>query len=152
MPPSSGQTPAPLSSRVTFFFKFLFPTVWIGGFGLGTAALVARPGPDTLEFVVLFVLGSAFLLWECAPLKKVTATTDGLLVSSYRRETLVPYDQIAAVSQTGFLRGRRITVDLRTAGPFGRRFRFMPYLAFVAFGDHPAVVLLLERAEPARRK
>jgi hypothetical protein len=151
MPPSSGERPTRLSSRFTVLFKFLFPAVWIGGFGLGTAALVPKPGPDTLLFAVAFLVGSAFLLRYGVALKKVTATTDGLVVSSYRREVLVPYEQIASVRENKFLNMRPITVDLRSAGELGRRFRFMPYRAFVLFADHPASVLLIERAEAARR-
>ena len=34
-----------LTSRMTFFYKFIFPTVWIGGFSMGT--FDALSGADT---------------------------------------------------------------------------------------------------------
>ena len=130
-----------LSSGLTFFYKYVFSTIWIAGFGAGTVALLmARPAPDGLMFVVALIFGSLFILLRVAPLKKVTATEHGLLVSNYRVEVLIPYAQIEDV--LGW--NRIITVRLRSPGPFGKRFAFMPYGAFV-FGDHPAATFLRDR-------
>jgi hypothetical protein len=143
-----------LSSRLTYFYKFILPTVWLGGFGLAAVLLVMNPpprGPSPLIFVGLWVFGAALVIRLGFPLKKVTATDRGLLVSNYRREVLVPYDQIAGVRENKFMNIRPITVELRSAGELGRRFVFMPFRAFVVFADHPAATALRQRAEAARR-
>jgi hypothetical protein len=150
---STGQEER-LSSRFTFIYKFMFPTVWLGGFGIGTALLVLNPpqhGPSPLLFVAGWMFGGLLFLRSGFRLKKVTATARGLLVSNYRREVLVPYDQIAGVRENKFMNIRPITVELRSAGEFGRRFVFMPYTAFNLFADHPAATAVRQRVDAARQ-
>lgn len=61
-----------LSSGWTWFYKFIFPTIWIGGFGFGTLMMFLVPdsfsGDDVRvtrdEFLTILVLGSAFHLLE----------------------------------------------------------------------------------------
>ncbi len=144
-----------LSSLLTFFDKFIFPTLWLGGFGLGTVWLVINPprdGPHPLMFAAGLVFGAIlFYRWGFS-LKKVRAMENGLLVSNYRHEMFVAYGQISGVRENKFINIRPITVHLRSATAFGSSFVFMPYTAFVLFGDHPVATRLRERAEAARKE
>ncbi len=143
-----------LSSLLTFFDKFIFPTVWLGGFGLGTVLLLLNPprdGENPLVLVAALAFGAVvFYRWGFS-LKRVRATENGLLVSNYRREIFVPYEWICGVRENKLINIRPITVQLRSATAFGSSFVFMPYTALVLFGDHPAATLLRERAAAARR-
>ena len=157
VPATSTEHVERLSSLLTFFYKFIFPTLWLGGFGLGTVWLVINPprdGPHPLMFAAGLVFGAiVFYRWGFS-LKKVRATENGLLVSNYRRETFVAYEQISSssVRENKFISIRPITVQVRSATAFGSSFVFMPYTAFVLFADHPAVTRIRERAEAARKE
>lgn len=144
-----------LSSLLTFFHKLIFPTVWLGGFGLGTVLFAINPPPGAehpLILVAALVLGAImFYRWGFS-LKRVRATERGLLVSNYRQEVFVPYEQISSVRESKLVNIRPITVRLRSASAFGSTFVFMPYMAFVLFGDHPVATRLRERAETARKE
>ncbi len=144
-----------LSSLLTFFYKFIFPTLWLGGFGLGTVLLVIDPprdGPHPLMFAAALVFGAiVFYRWGFS-LKKVMVTENGLLVSNYRHEMFVAYEQISSVRENKLISIRPITVQVRSATAFGSSFVFMPYTAFVLFRDHPAATRLRERAEAARKE
>lgn len=128
-----------LSAGTTFLFKYLFPVVWIGGFGMGTLELWFHPEDvvfngvrgaasrgDQWWFLAAWVVGSAFLLWMAFPLKRVRLTEQGLHVSNYRTEILIPFGAIARVEQNRWINVRPVTVHLRHDSPFGRRITFMP--------------------------
>ncbi len=141
-----------LSSRLTFFLKFVFPAVWIAAFGIAAlAAAGASAGRSLPLLVVPFAFAAVVFTWLAGRLKKVTATDRGLVVSNYRRELLVPYEQIASVRESRYHGARPITVELRSTTPLGKRLVLVPYASLVVGGDHPAAILLRERAEAARR-
>jgi hypothetical protein len=144
-----------LSSLLTFIHKFIIPTLWLGGFWLGTVLLVIDPPPGgehPLIVAAALVFGAiVFYRWGF-PLKRVMARENGLLVSNYRQEIFVPYEQISTVRESKFVNIRPITVQLRSATAFGSRFVFMPHFALVLFGDHPVATRVRERAEAARRE
>jgi hypothetical protein len=79
----------------------VFSVVWIVGFGLGTFAMflagASRDGGPTLQFVLLWLLGSAFLFWSALRLKKVTIDGNSLRVSNYIEVISVPISQVVAI-------------------------------------------------------
>lgn len=127
-----------LSSNLTVFYKFIFPTVWIGGFGAGTVALwlnamtdkYGSPPPIAMkyQFLVIFVIVVPFLLWFCTRIKRVRTTDGALLVSSYLREERVPFTSIASVAESRFIRPKQITIKLREPCVFGKSITFIPAL------------------------
>jgi len=128
-----------LSSRATFFFKFVFPLIWGGVWSWGTSELfmgrlASRSGdaPDPwLKWVFLTALvGGGLLCWRaCYPLKRVVLDGITLRISNYRQEISVDVHQ---VSGAGFdehfeVEGRSL-VGLRFAHEteFGRTIEFVP--------------------------
>jgi hypothetical protein len=138
-----------LSSSATFFFRFVLPALFAAG-----AVIAAASAMGSEPVGRIFAAGCAavaFLLALAgARLKKVIATERGLVVSNYRREILVPWEQIASVRESRYQASRPITVHLRSATAFGERFSFFPYVSLVVVGDHPAAIRIRERAEGAR--
>jgi hypothetical protein len=129
-----------LSSAWTFSAKFIFPAVWISGFGLATVLLWlgglhdrnnALPSPQ-LKFVFLgaWVLGSTFILRANAGLKRVRTDGQQLIVSNYIREISIPFSAIIDVRQNRWLNSRPITVYFRDATEFGDRATFIPKCRF----------------------
>ncbi len=152
-PPRAPDDPGTvqLSTRFTLTHKVVMPIVWVGFFGVGTAVLLLQHSPDhqrVLAFIVALVLG-AFIFWNWGiPLKRVIATDDGLRVSNFRREALVPYGQIATVRESKIV--NTVTVDLNAPSIFGTRVVFRPYTARGGLGPHPAALLLAQRVSAAR--
>jgi hypothetical protein len=125
-----------LSSAWTFWAKFLFPAVWISGFGLGTILLWsgdlvdrnnATPPPQ-LKFVFLgvWILATTFILWTSAGLKRVRMDERRLYVSNFVREIEVPFSAIMDVKQNRWINSRPITIYFRDTTEFGDKATFMP--------------------------
>jgi hypothetical protein len=148
--------PVRLSSRLTFFYKFILPTAWILGYGAGTIGLFMSRDPNArgsaVGFAAATLLGALIFAKWCFPLKTVVAGKDGILVSNFLRQIEIPYPQIASLGETWLNRGQYATIRLNGDSPFGSEIRFLAYARFTLrfWSDHPAVVLLRERAQLAR--
>src|SRR6266550_2209252 len=98
-----------LSSAQTFWMKFLFPTIWISMFGLGTLGLFlgafrgadGSPPPEGLKwgFLAAWIAGTIFICWACARLKRVRIEDSAIYVSNYLKEIRVPFDAVADVTE-----------------------------------------------------
>jgi hypothetical protein len=139
---------ARLSNRLTFFHKLVFPTLWLAGWGAVTVVFAPERGLF-LPFAAAWIVAALLLRATSLRLKTVVATRDGLVVGNFRREVLVPYEQIADVRENKLVGGRLVTVELRSEGAFGSRFVFVPYTAFVVFADHPAAIFIKMRVRAA---
>ena len=132
-----------LSSDWTPWVKFVFPVVWIVGFGLGSAALWSGAAKDTipppLGFFATWIAGTAFILWASVGLKRIRADDRQLYVSNYRRETSVPFSAIADVKQNRWLSTKPITIHFKEATEFGDKVTFMPKQRFAFWSDDPTV-------------
>ena len=152
-----------LSSRWTFFQKWVFPVVWIAGFGAGTLAIFRDPGgvtyngvrggaPPGVEWIFLaaWVAGTTLILWVSLPLKRVRLSDGALLVSNFLGPELrVPFGMIADVRQNRWINARPITVRLRADVPgLGARFTFLPptRLRFAVWHEDPEVAELRQLA------
>jgi len=123
-----------LSSAWTLPAKFVFPVLWISGFGLGTAFLWFNtfhpPAVIKCGLLGVWVIGSAFILWACAGLKQVRIDERQLFVSNYLRELCIPFSAVREVSQNRWLNIRPITIYFRDTTEFGDRATFMPKMRF----------------------
>ena len=147
-----------LSSRWTFFQKFLFPALWVAGFGLVTLLFFVDPADVVYDgvrggappgvgwiFLAAWLAGGALVLWVSLPLQRVRLVDDALLVSNFARELRVPFGMIAEVRQNRWVSARPITVRLRADVPgLGRRFTFIPptRLRFAVWREDPEVAEL----------
>lgn len=133
--------------------KFVFPAVWIVGFGASTVAALRSARGSTphamagaLIVTAIWLACSAVLLWFCAPLKRVRLRSGRLLVSNFRAEIEVPPGDIARVTQNKWVNLRPITIHLRTPGVFGRKISFIPPShVILAFWQADRLVAELER-------
>src|ERR1700722_17332241 len=129
-----------LSSAYTFWFKFVLPVGWVFGFGLGTIQLWfgafhdrngALPPPEIkFLFAGIWILGSTFILWAGAALKRVRIDQGQLHISNYVREICVPFSAIMDVQQNRWLNIRPVTIYFRDATEFGDKATFMPKRRF----------------------
>ena len=154
-----------LSSPLSFFYKVVFPTVWLGGFGAGTLALFARAGsmrissgqatpPDMKwHFLVMWLLGAVLIYWACIRLKKVSVSGPNLLVSNYLRTVTVPLASVQQVSGTRLLAPEHLRVSARLSPTTQYRFVFMPPLRFsLGLTEHPLAAELRAMVDVERAK
>ena len=136
-----------LSSSLTGWWKVGFPTLWISGFGIATAALwlgVLRgrenqPPPDWVrwQFLAMWFAGSFYLVWFARRLCYVSLGDSGLTVSSFFRQATVPVTSICRVTQSYLSRPPTITLYLDRDTRLGRRIVFIPTGRNYYFSEHP---------------
>src|SRR5437867_5765502 len=133
-----------LSSAQTFWMKFVFPTIWISMFGLGTLALFLgsfRGADNSLPpeimkwgFLAAWIAGTIFIYWTCARLKRVRIEDSAIYASNYLKEI-----RISARSRLSITTKRRARspdlVSPFSDGPFLRTFGGAKFLAQVLEGQ-----------------
>ena len=144
-----------ISSSLTFFYKFLFTSVWTGGFGFGTTLMFLSDSPEAhahqWEFAGAWVIGTAVLWWCCAGLKQVDLSGNALIVSNFLRKIALPIGELAKVRQNLLINIRPVTITFRSETPFGSRVVFMPHTSFRIFGEDDIVRKLRKLAVAARK-
>jgi len=132
-----------ISSSLTFLYKFVFTTLWSGGFALGTAAMFFGSIPEMHEmrwqFGTAWVVGTALIWWICVPLKRVELNGTTLIISNYRDEIAVQARDIAQVRQNRLINLRPITLTFKQETPFGKSVTFMPRVSFRLFSEDDIV-------------
>jgi hypothetical protein len=139
-----------LSSRLTFVTKFIFPTIWIAGFGSASLAMWAgkftdkQGAPPPIEakfgFLAMFAAGSAFIWWACIRLKKIRVDDRSIYVSNFCKEISLPIGMIADVTANRWLSSRPVTIRFRGETEFGDRVTFIPeQRPFLPWRNHRVV-------------
>lgn len=151
-----------LSSRWTFFHKFVFPTIWIGGFASGTAAMFLSPNAWNLNphlrevrwiFLLALIVGAAFIYWSGIRMKKVWLAQNSLVISNYLEEITVPLQQVERVSGSILMTPELVWVHFRRPTIFGKRIIFMPKLRlWSGFSEHPIVEELRQLINEGNRR
>ena len=141
-----------ISSSQTILMKIIFPMLWIPLFGIGALTALFSPSNDPafpkLYFLFLWIVGSAFIYWLCARLKKVSVDDRFLYVSNYIKEIAVPLTEIYDVTENVWINIHPVTIHLKFPSEFGDKIRFMPKTRFFAwFSSHPIVNELKELAK-----
>jgi tryptophan-rich sensory protein len=151
-----------LSSRWTFFHKFVFPTIWICGFASGTAAMFLSPNAWNLNphlrevrwiFLLALIVGAAFIYWSGIRMKKVWLAQNSLVISNYLEEITVPLQQVERVSGSILMTPELVWVHFRRPTIFGKRIIFMPKLRlWSGFSEHPIVEELRQLINEGNRR
>lgn len=145
-----------LSSQWTFFFKFIFPLIWIGGLSTATATLwlqgwlgTGGDAPPGLRwgFLAATLLGSAFMYWSCVRLKKVAMDDRFLYISNFSDEIQVPLSQVIDVTEFRLDNSHPVTIFFQEPTPFGSRIVFMPKIRLLGiWSSHPVVARIRKAA------
>ena len=132
--------------------KWVFPVLWIGGFGAGTCALWlgashGRGGqapPDWLkwQFLALWLAGTVFNIWFCGRIKRVAVDDEALYVSNYWSEVRIALAEVSHFTQSFLSRPATVTIHLRRLSAAGERVVFIPKSRWVLFGIHPVIIEL----------
>ena len=128
-----------ISSSMTVIYKFIFPSVWISGFGIGTLAMLTTGNDMGWMFLAMWIAGSVFLAWGCFPLKRVQIDGSELLISNYRKTIRVQISQLQDVTENLLSNIHPVWIHFKTTTEFGNRIMFMPTVTFLIFSSHPIV-------------
>lgn len=141
-----------ISSSFTFFYKYIFPTVWISGFGAGTIFIGigyfsgGNDGFPFFPFLFAWIVVSGVLFWSGRRLKAVEMDADHLYISNFRKTIQVPRSAIAEVSQFVFMNPEMVTIRFKTTTEFGDRVSFLAHTRlFRMLSYHPIVAELREK-------
>jgi hypothetical protein len=156
----NAMTERTVSARETFVMKFMLPIVWIFGFGAGTIAIFLgvmrgqgnQPPPEDMkwQFLAMWMIGSAGLVYTCAPLKRVRIASDAIYISNYLKEIRVPFEEIIDVTENRWLNLHPVTIHFRVPTAFGDRIFFMPPKRWFGWRRHPLVNELRDLAHLSR--
>ena len=129
--------------------KWVFPPLWIGGFGFGTCFLwfgAVRgpngvPTPDGMKwaFLVAWLAGSSFILWFCGRLQRVQVDDESIYVSNYWSEVRVPFTEVSHITENRWISPPTVIIHLRDLSPNGERIVFISKFRWFPFGTHPVV-------------
>lgn len=129
-----------ISSRLTFFYKYVFTMLWSGIFASATATIILSQTAPVAPRIIIpatWIVGSVLVWWACGRVKRVSFDGTTLNISNYVTEIAVPVREVSSVKQSLWINTRPMTVSFVNGTPFGRSIVFMPPLSFRQFGEDP---------------
>jgi hypothetical protein len=137
-----------LSSSITFFWKYIFSTLWLGGFGLGTFIIVDIHGigEESQPFLIGLVIGLVFIYYGLLRAKAVYIDENYLYVSNFIKEVNIPLESIKEVSEYATSSPRLIFIKFKNETEFGKKIMFIGRShSFLFFSTHPSVKEIRKR-------
>jgi hypothetical protein len=152
-----------LSSKMTFFYKRVFPVFWFGfGFLLLLIAVPLffggapnDPPPFLFLIVPLFMMGFGYFVMKKLVFDLVDEVWDDgetLLIKNGGREQRVELRDIKNVGYSTFINPSHVTLSVRQPTTFGEQIAFMAPVPFVPFSTSPIINELIERVDQARQR
>lgn len=125
---------------MTFFWKYIFSGIWLGGFGIGTIAAISTLGAEGFLFLIGLIFGFTLIYYGCLRAKNVHIDDNYLYVSNFRKTVQIPLDNIKNVSDNVMFSPRPIFIEFNNETEFGKKIMFIGYTEmFLFFSTHPAV-------------
>jgi len=131
-----------ISSRLTLVYKFIFPIVWIGGWGTGTVLMMANNDPQGWAFLILGIFGAVLVCAFGVRLKVVRIQEGHLAISNFLREIYVPFSEISDVTENRMINIHPVRIYFHHETNFGPSIVFMPAKRGWPFGKSPVVAEL----------
>lgn len=141
-----------LSSEWTFFYKFVFPVLWIGVLAYIMLPMFATPGSFHLTANFRFVILLTIAVFACGlwfsisiRLKKVALRDGLLLISDFRKQVEIPLRDIERVSGSILMNPELVWLRLKSPTEFGSKIVFMAKFRLLSGLTRHPVVEELER-------
>ena len=131
-----------LSSTMTFFWKFIFPTSWIAGFTISTISTLITSffKEEAIPFAIVTVLGSLFLYLFCTRLKVVKMKDNTLYISNYIKEIEIDKSNIEDITENVLINLHPVYIHFKNETEFGYSIMFIPkFDPFLLFASHRVV-------------
>ncbi len=149
-----------ISSRLTFFYKRVFPIFWFGFltlFMIGPTAVAWSSGqsPQPMFFImpiIMMVVGYAIMKKMVFNLvDEVFDAGDALLVKNGSLQEQIPLSDITNISYAQMMNPPQVTLSLRQPTSFGDKVTFCAPTRFIPFATSPVIDDLIKRVDAARR-
>lgn len=146
-----------ISSRMTFYYKRVFPFVMLGLVALFIALpLLAEKGPPlpailipiAVVVIVYFIMKK--LVFDLVD--EAWDAGDALIIRNKGQEDRIALSAIMNVSYSPWINPPRVTLTLRTPSIFGDTVTFAAPIRFMPFASSPIVDGLIRRVDAARTR
>jgi hypothetical protein len=137
------------SPFVTFVFKFIFSTLWIGGFGLGTIMLFVSGQDGKWSFLIAWIIGAFFIYNFCVKLKLVEIDDNCVHISNYVKKTSLRLSEIDEIRENLFINLHPILIKFKNDTIFGNKILFTPKGSYI-FRRHPIVQELRDMVQKSK--
>jgi hypothetical protein len=150
-----------ISSQWTFFYKFIFPIVWVGFIIVFLAVAIFAPTrsgqgppiPALIVPIIMLVIGYSIMkkfIFDLAD--EVWDDGDALVVKKSGQEERIALSDIKNVNYSTMSSPPRVVLSLRRPSVFGDQVAFCAPIRFVPFATSPLIDDLIERIDAARQK
>ena len=145
-----------ISSKMTFFFKRIFPIIWFGSVAI-FALFVLLNGPDQdLSALIVPVLMAIIGYWFMKKLvfnlvDQVFDVGDALLVRNGDREERIALADIKNVNYSPYINPPQVTLSLRRPTVFGDTIAFCAPFRIMPLSSSPIIDRLVDRVDAARQ-
>lgn len=135
-----------LSSKYTFFYKFVFILIWIIGFGIGAREVLFFSAEYDLrwtQYAVTWGALSVFIFFATGSIKTVIMDKKKkvLMVSNYFTTHEISFDEVDDIDGSSLLSPKLIWFTLKNPSKFGRKINFLPAVRPQrSIGKHPMVI------------
>ena len=150
-----------ISSKGTFFKKWVFPTVWFGilivivGTSIFTSAQ-HNSAPPFPFFIVpaIMAVGGFFIMKKMLfdLVDEVWEDGDSLIVKNRGQEQRIALSDIKNVSYSPYMNPPRVTLSLRRPTVFGEQITFAAPVRYIPFATSPLINDLIDRIDAARQQ
>ena len=150
-----------ISSRMTFFYKRVFPIFWFGFltlFMIGPTAVAWSSGqaPQPMFFImpiIMMVVGYAIMKKMVFNLvDQVFDVGDALLVKNGSQQEQIPLADITNISYVQMMNPPQVTLSLRQPTSLGDKVTFCAPTRFIPFATSPVIDDLIKRVDAARNR
>jgi hypothetical protein len=150
-----------ISSRMTFFYKRVFPIFWFGFltlFMIGPAAVAWSSGqaPQPFFFIMPIIMMAVgyFIMKKMVfnLVDQVFDEGDALLVKNGSQEDRILLSDITNISYAQMMNPPQVTLSLRQPTSFGDKVTFCAPTRFIPFATSPVIDDLIKRVDAARRR
>jgi hypothetical protein len=158
--PPAGQTESDerLSSALTYYYKRVFPIIFIGGgiciFAIGVFAALTNGAismPFFLVVPIVLLFGGYYIKQYVTDLAdEVLDDGDALIVRNGSKEQRIPLHDITNVSYAPNSSPPRVVLSLRHTTVFGDEIAFCAPVQIVTFSQSQKIIELIRRVERAR--
>ncbi|MFT5697948.1 MAG: hypothetical protein ACI8ZB_000802 [Desulforhopalus sp.] len=135
-----------LSSKYTFFYKFVFILIWVVGFGIGAREVIFFSVEYDLrwtQYAVTWAVIAIFIFFATGSIKTVIMDKKKrvLIVSNYFKTHDISFDEVEDIDGSSLLSPKLIWFTLKNPSPFGRKINFLPAVRPQrSIGKHPMVI------------
>jgi hypothetical protein len=150
-----------ISSKWTFFYKYIFPIFWFGFIILFViiALFVPTRSGQSPSFSVLIV-PIIMAVFGYSLMKKLVFNLvdevwedgDALVVKNRGQEQRIAFGEIKNVNYSTMSSPPRVVLSLRRPTVFGDQIAFCAPVRFMSFATNPLIDDLIERIDAARQK